>query len=91
MRREIFKILYKYSCEVDVKSSILKRPEKEEWLWAGDFDKVVEDISKLTRIDNTAELPKEKYDELIQYLVKNEIELCYDALHGGLQVRKRKY
>jgi len=47
LKRQILDTLFRYTHEYDTRSGILKEPEKDEFMWAGDYDDVVEDPMKL--------------------------------------------
>ena len=40
-------ILYDNSVKLLSKSSIMKEPEEDEWIWAGEFEKVAKECTKL--------------------------------------------
>jgi len=47
MKRELIEVLLKHSEELSIKSSLLQNPEKEEWLWSGDFENVINELTPL--------------------------------------------
>ena len=80
MKQKIIDILLKHSEELNIKGSLMKEPEKEDWLWSGSYDKVAQEIVKLFAIPDVSGCYTTAYNVANRMILNKGDKLLQDIL-----------